>query len=520
MSSISDLSANAGQLAPIYAKKWADIKGLSILKNMKLLGVSMPEVKLKDGSPAPKDLFRFILVSYGRQLGKTYAFDPEADAAAALLSYDSLCDAMETVSGNLNGPAYPSILPLLCRFGSPKQIKQLITSCKSWDNWSAYGAKGRTARTVLEQALVLSDTKAAAVFLEQHDRLHLYAQFRGIKTEEVYEKYLFDFDFNEAGVRIFDLGSTTIEVTLTADLGLTMVNTATGKPVKSIPKRGVDPAVQKKAANDLDDMRQNLKKAVKIKQNQLWLDYLEGTALSAANWKDCYLKNPFLNRIARILVWEQNGNTFLLTDSGAVDSAGRAYPLTDFPVRIAHPMEMQHDDLAAWQRYFTARALKQPFQQIWEPVCAQSGFQEDRYADCPIRAVYFRSQERRGIHTDWSPGSYYEDYSLRIDGFDLEAVPVENDSGKLEIVRLCPEAWNRRANTVIAYLDRITVYSRIKKDDTSVMNQIGGFTLAQIMEFIALAQEHGAVNVTALLLDYKNKTFEGLDPMEEFTLDW
>ena len=51
------------------------------------------------------------------------------------------------------------------------------------------------------------------------------------------------------------------------------------------------------------------------------------------------------------------------------------------------------------------------------------------------------------------------------------------------------------------------------------MALIDSFTLAQIVGFIAAAQEAHAVNVTAALLDYKNKTYPDFDPMAEFTLD-
>ena len=45
------------------------------------------------------------------------------------------------------------------------------------------------------------------------------------------------------------------------------------------------------------------------------------------------------------------------------------------------------------------------------------------------------------------------------------------------------------------------------------------FTLAQITDFIKLAGEHNCTNVMAILLDYKNSTFEDFDPMDEFSLD-
>ena len=100
-----------------------------------------------------------------------------------------------------------------------------------------------------------------------------------------------------------------------------------------------------------------------------------------------------------------------------------------------------------------------------------------------------------------------------------EARP-DDEREYVELVRMEPDEWNRRANTVIAYLDRITVWDRVKKDDVSVMRQMERFTLAQITEMIGLAQEANAVNVLAALLEYKNANFADFDPMEEFTLEW
>ena len=60
----------------------------------------------------------------------------------------------------------------------------------------------------------------------------------------------------------------------------------------------------------------------------------------------------------------------------------------------------------------------------------------------------------------------------------------------------------------------------VKKDDVSISVILPSFTVAQITEFITVAQEAKAVNVLALLMEYKNKNFADIDPMAEFTLDW
>ena len=52
------------------------------------------------------------------------------------------------------------------------------------------------------------------------------------------------------------------------------------------------------------------------------------------------------------------------------------------------------------------------------------------------------------------------------------------------------------------------------------MRSVEGCNLAQVTDYIAAAQEAGAVNVLALLLEYKNAHFADFDPMDEFTLEW
>lgn len=80
--------------------------------------------------------------------------------------------------------------------------------------------------------------------------------------------------------------------------------------------------------------------------------------------------------------------------------------------------------------------------------------------------------------------------------------------------------YTRQVNHIVAYLDRITVWDRVRKDVLSVMEIMDRFTLAQITELISAAQEAGATNVLAALLEYKNAHFADFDPMDEFTLEW
>ena len=510
----------ASPLEAEYAEKYKAIYGDSLLKWMKLSGVTLPEVLLEDGTKVPAVLLKYIIVSYGGINPEAPKFMPEADAAAKLLRYDSFCEALAKLSGDLDCAAYPTLIPLLCRYGNAKQIKAMISAHKNWNTKTEFGGKKIAVKDAFTKLLMLSDTREAAIFFEKNGWLDSYAGLRGTTADEVKESFLFDFGFDENGVRRFELGNTVLDVRLQKDLKLDMFDTNKQKAVKSVPKTGADPALYQLAKDEIADMRSNIKKAYTIRKWELFDCYIEKTVFSPEKWSESYLKNAFLHVLAELLVWQQEGKTFTCSDGGLITADGAEYALSDKPIILAHPMEMDKEDVAAWQRYYTARGLKQPFEQVWEPVREASQISPDRYAGIPIPVLYLRHAERRGISCDWY---YVNDYSnsryLDINGFKVSAEET-TEQDKLQIASIKPNTWNRRTNMVISYLDRLTVYGRIAKDDVTVMDLMDGFTLAQITEFIKTAQEANAGNVTAALLEYKNNTYPDFDPMAEFTLEW
>lgn len=181
-------TAPASPLAAEYVQKLKEINGEHIIKNMRLVGTRLPTVRLKDGTPAPEALFLFILASYCAQYDDGFCeFVPEADAAAELLQYDSLCEAMDVVSDHLNVILYPTLLLLLCRFGTPVQIQRMIDSAQDWQR---LGKKGQRAEKALREFMNLSNTRAAVLWLHGLNRLRRYAELRNLSIDAVYEKYI------------------------------------------------------------------------------------------------------------------------------------------------------------------------------------------------------------------------------------------------------------------------------------------------------------------------------------------
>ena len=339
---------------------------------------------------------------------------------------------------------------------------------------------------------------------------------RGTDEETLRDTVLADLGLDQEGKKYYDLGGRTVEARMEEDLTLSLYDPEAGKAVRSMPKKGADPEKYEAAKEDFVRLKKDLRTAVKERVNLLFQRFLDGQEQEGAYWKKIYFQNPMLNQIARLLVWSQNKKTFIMTDHGTADSAGQPYEVGDKPVKVAHPMEMKKEDLEYWQKYFTSHGLKQPFEQVWEPVVDFSAVREDRYQGLTLSANRLRNQGRHGIYYSNYEGISFTDLDLKCyfsdDYWMNENITVT--FGKFQVTNP-----SRAANHVLVRLDRWLAAERVRKDDATVVNVLDSFTLAQVTELLNLAIENQCTNCTATLLEYKNQKFPDFDPMDVFTLD-
>ena len=450
---------------------------------------------------------------------------PEAVQVVALLDPKSLQEAVRALAdthlvayqnAKKKFLAYP-----ICRYADEANMAELTKRAPKW----ATSVSGNDAPPLwqLRDAVKYSNTRAAMLFAERYHELDDYAKLRGMTEDELRDKYLSDVGLDEQGGKVYDLGSQTVTARLQKDLSF-LFELPSGKTAKSLPKKGADPDKYEAAKADYDEMRKAVKKILKSRGTVLFGDFLSGRERESDPWQEAYLKNPLLRMAAGLLVWDQGGKSFTLTDAGAIDADGQPYPIGKGKIKLAHPMEMDADTVQAWQRYFNARGLKQPFAQVWEPAIDPKTVREDRYKDCLIPYYRFTGQTNHGINVeDWD---FHNEISISFKGCDATVERIDwerhqiDPNHRFEVTSFKFKKYTRQVNHIVGYLDRVTVWDRVRKDDVTVMEWMERFTLAQIAEFIAAAQEAQAVNVLALLLEYKNAHFADFDPMDEFTLEW
>ena len=510
-------------------------------KNLKdyygLMPADLPKLETLDGSMAEVSVLSWLLTVHEKLEKDTYGpaivvekfkkpgVCPRTKEVVDMLNPSSLQSAILELANRYlvryeNGKKRFLTYPI-CRYADESTMSELTGRAPKWRT-SVSGNDAPLLRQ-FRKANCYSNTRASMIFAERYNELDEYARLRGVTSDTLRDLYLSDVGLDMQGCKTYDLGNQIVIVRLQNDLSF-LVELTSGKTAKSLPKKGADEGKYAAAKADFDEMRKSVKKILKNREMVLLKEYLNGRTRESGEWQAAYIKNPLLRKAAGQLVWAQGKETFTLTDHEAVDSIGNTYNITDEVICVAHPMEMDVADVTAWQKYFTAKGLKQPFQQIWEPVVDPKIIKEDRYLGCMIPYYRFNGQSKHGItifdfdfHNDITIN--ISDCNVYVERIDWRRHEIRMED-RFEIKKFGFKKYTRQVNHIVAYFDRITIWDRVRKDDVGVIEMLGGFTFAQIMEFISVAQESNAINVLALLLEYKNKNFSEFNPMEEFVLEW
>ena len=457
---------------------------------MKLYGKEMPRLLLKNGEEASESLLRVLIMEAWlcSQEECNLLPDPAVEALEGSLSAVSLHAAVDRLCELLDEQTAPSLLPAICRYGSGVQLNRplsrLITYDHKWMRFAVYGKHvrykndaikryGIPTLVLLERCLCLSDTHAAAFWLEKNANLERYAAVRQQPVEKIRKWDLFDFGFDRNGRKYYDLGGVTVEASLSQKFKILLKDPVSRQMLRCLPVENTDPELQRKAKDDLDDLRRNMSRAVKLLRDELYEDFLSGAETAADIWNQRWVENGLCRRLAEQLVWEQEGRRFVLSEHGLEDCSMSEYTLSDAPIKLAHPMEIPPNEVQFWKRYADEVMLRQPFRQIWEPVIAQEEFRSDRYLGRRISCYRLRHQEARGIHwifgIEGHLGGYdTEHLNFDMDDFSWKAYRVGRTGSSLwegdlavgsykwlEFASLEPKGWNRRINAVIAYFDQL-----------------------------------------------------------------
>lgn len=457
-----------------------------------------------------------------------------ADYIFKYLEEDEFYNVLQKLASSRN---YRFFILAYARFIPDCEVPKFIDKIKREEKGNY---KSRYWAENAHKALYINESVAAMQFFESKKELEFYANMRGMSAQDIRDMRMApDFGFDADGVRRFAAGEIKLSARILPDTGIELSDENTGKVLKNIPRTGASSEELNQLKADFAEFKKTAKKYVKTKTENLCALHMNGNPIKLDVWEKVYLGNPLVKPLAYGLIWvDDNGISFIPSEQGLIKYDGTKY-CTNTNVRLAHVIDMTHEEIESWQDYLSKNGIRQPFEQVWEPVVdAKRIDTTERYKGLHMTVqernalkktlktkgidVYSDSMEGEFNHRQWSYEFYtrntmhlgeYISFDYKIE--DDKSITIEKGYFKFDDVAL------RSINAVLYEFEKMMVRSDIEHDnDSDLTNErLSGFTLAQIVGFIDIASECSSTKCLAVLLNYKEQTYGVVDSFASFTLD-
>ena len=311
--------------------------------------------------------------------------------------------------------------------------------------------------------------------------------------------------------KVYDLGSFSVKILLQPDLSLCVVNELTGKKTKSIPKKAADPERYTIVSSDFSALKKKVKADVRKYRDIAIEQFLNGESIDIDTWRREWQTGIIARTLSKSLVWSQEGKLFILDNDIACDAEGRTFEIGSDPIKIAHPIEMKQSEIDVWQDCLLKRGIKQPFEQIWEVAYSPEEIKKSRYKNCSVRFKYLINRQNQGVDAE-----IYQTYENIVEHIDIKGCELtyhfdnDIDDGKLLESKVVLNSFsfqefNRQTNHIVFFLDIITMFDRIEKDDVTISSLLPRYNLSQIKEYIKTAQNTNSTGCLAVLMEEKKR---------------
>ncbi len=379
-------------------------------------------VRFADGTDVPEEYMKAVLICYtdgdyqtGRKL-------------AEKLSPDDLAVFAEEVLGRwINAGAVAKnkwVLTFSAVNGKSNVISALVSYIKYWSE-NMRGALAVSAVKALAlngspEALMQVDNmsrkfKSNQVKASAQEALIDAAEFLGITIEELSDRIVPDFNFDERMCRVFDYGSRKFSVYLTPSLEIEIFNG--DKKIKNLPKPSANDVaeVAEKSYAEFKEMKKQLKSAVKLQTARLEYTLMCERRWTKENWEKLFVKNPLMHCFAIGLIWGiyDDGrlvSTFRYLDDGSFTTSEEdEFEIPEnAEISLVHPVELSADELSAWTEQLADYEITQPFAQLSRPVYRP---EKDEAGGTEIKRFYGKTVLNQTLTSRMEKNGWYRGYA-------------------------------------------------------------------------------------------------------------
>ena len=269
--------------------------------------------------------------------------------------------------------------------GGEDIIQKLQHQIQEWPQ----AARGAIAAEAVK-ALALNPSPRALLLVDGIARKFKFKQVRaaagealafaaselGITREELSDRIVPDFGFDENMERTFDYGERIFKVQITQTLDFEIYD-ENGKKLKNLPVPGKkdDKTKATAAYEDFKQLKKQMKTAVTSQKSRLEYALSVRREWRTEAWKNLFVKNPLMHQFAIGLIWgiydgDKLIQSFRYMEDGSFNTQDEEeYILPeDANISLIHPMELTDTEKAAWIEQLADYEITQPIEQLDRPI--------------------------------------------------------------------------------------------------------------------------------------------------------
>ncbi len=195
------------------------------------------------------------------------------------------------------------------------------------------------------------------------------AEAQGLTLEELEERVVPEFPFDENGVLRVGMGPDSAAITLD-DRARVQIEWRSGSKIVASPTAAMKSAFAEEVAL-VRRTKKDLETAISAQRRRLDGMLISEREITYREWVERYLDRPLLQPLARRLIWRMQHQgqvvTLMPRPEGLLNAHGER--LAEMPdetrVKIWHPLDSHESEIAAWRDFLHQHEITQPFKQAY-----------------------------------------------------------------------------------------------------------------------------------------------------------
>ena len=272
------------------------------------------------------------------------------------------------------------VMAQLGRLGDDETVRRLAPVIRAWParNGHAKAVRGLEVLAAIgtDVALIHLDGIARKVRFAGLRRaaqraITEVAEARGLTPVRLTDRLVPDFGLDADGGLTLDYGPRRFRVSFDEQLRPQVVDDS-GRLRKTLPKPGVkdDPELAPAAHKRFSALKKDVRTVASDQILRLELAMVWERHWTVEEFRAFFAGHPLVWHIARRLVWLADDRAFRIAeDRTFADVEDAAFTLPENArIRIAHPLHLGEEGVAAWSEVFADYEIGQPFPQLARPV--------------------------------------------------------------------------------------------------------------------------------------------------------